>query len=92
MPERIRLIRHEVNGGVGKAIVTGYKAAVEEKIDMTAVMAGDAQMDPDDLPALLDPVAAGEVDYSQGQPAVHRRRVEDHPARTATSGTPRSRS
>jgi glycosyltransferase involved in cell wall biosynthesis len=65
-PKRVRLIRHERNGGVGKAIVTGYKAAVEEGIDMTAVMAGDAQMDPEDLPALLDPVAAGEIDYSKG--------------------------
>ncbi|MDO8962892.1 MAG: glycosyltransferase family 2 protein [Coriobacteriia bacterium] len=66
MPERVRLIVHERNGGVGAAIVTGYKAAVEEQIEMTAVMAGDAQMDPADLPALLDPVAAGEIDYSKG--------------------------
>jgi glycosyltransferase involved in cell wall biosynthesis len=65
-PGKIRLIKHEKNGGVGAAIVTGYKAAVEEKIDMTAVMAGDAQMDPDDLSALLEPVASGEVDYSKG--------------------------
>ncbi len=64
--KRIRLIRHERNAGVGAAIVTGYKAAVEEKIDMTAVMAGDAQMDPEDLTALLDPVADGEVDYAKG--------------------------
>jgi len=64
--KRIRLIRHERNAGVGAAIVTGYKAAVEEKIDMTAVMAGDAQMDPEDLPALLDPVADDEVDYAKG--------------------------
>ena len=65
-PGRIRLIKHERNGGVGAAIVTGYKAAVEERIDMTAVMAGDAQMDPDDLPALLEPVAAGQTDYAKG--------------------------
>jgi glycosyltransferase involved in cell wall biosynthesis len=65
-PGKIRLIKHEKNGGVGAAIVTGYKAAIEESIDATAVMAGDAQMDPDDLPALLDPVVAGEVDYSKG--------------------------
>ncbi len=65
-PKRIRLIRHERNAGVGAAIVTGYRAAVEEKIDMTAVIAGDAQMDPEDLPALLDPVASDEVDYSKG--------------------------
>ncbi len=66
MPERVRLIRHERNGGVGAAIVTGYKAAVEEGLDMTAVMAGDAQMDPDDLDALLDPIVEGRCDYSKG--------------------------
>jgi len=66
MPEKVRLIRHERNGGVGAAIVTGYKAAVEERIDMTAVMAGDAQMDPDDLPGLLDPLVEDRCDYSKG--------------------------
>jgi glycosyltransferase involved in cell wall biosynthesis len=65
-PARVSLIRHERNRGVGGAIVTGYKAAVEEGIELTAVMAGDAQMDPDDLPALLEPVAADECDYAKG--------------------------
>lgn len=63
---RVRLIVHERNGGVGAAIVTGYRAAVEERVDVTAVMAGDAQMDPDDLESLVAPVAAGEVDYAKG--------------------------
>lgn len=66
MPERVRLIRHTTNGGVGAAIVSGYKAAVEERIEATAVMAGDAQMDPEDLPALLDPIVSGSCDYSKG--------------------------
>jgi glycosyltransferase involved in cell wall biosynthesis len=65
-PKRIRLIKHMMNHGVGHTIVTGYRAAVDEGIELTAVMAGDAQMDPADLPALLDPVAADEVDYSKG--------------------------
>ncbi len=65
-PQRIVLIRHEVNQGVGGAIATGYKWCRDQKIDATAVMAGDAQMDPNDLPALLDPVVDGEVDYSKG--------------------------
>lgn len=63
---RIVLIVHEQNQGVGGAIATGYKWALENKIFATAVMAGDAQMDPEDLPALLEPVVNGEVDYSKG--------------------------
>ena len=52
-PNRVVLIRHETNQGVGGAIATGYKWCRDQKIDATVVMAGDAQMDPNDLPALL---------------------------------------
>jgi glycosyltransferase involved in cell wall biosynthesis len=65
-PDRIVLIRHEVNQGVGGAIATGYKWCRDQEIDVTVVMAGDAQMDPNDMPALLDPVVNDEVDYSKG--------------------------
>lgn len=65
-PERIRLIRHETNMGVGGAILSGHKQALEDGMDIMAIMAGDAQMDPDDLPAILDPVADGEADFSKG--------------------------
>ncbi len=63
---KILLINHEVNQGVGGAIATGYKWSRDNNIDIAVVMAGDAQMNPDDLPAVLDPVADGEVDYSKG--------------------------
>lgn len=62
----IVLIRHAVNQGVGGAIVTGYKWARDNSIDIAVVMAGDAQMDPEDLPALLEPVAADRADYAKG--------------------------
>jgi glycosyltransferase involved in cell wall biosynthesis len=65
-PDRIVLIHHEENQGVGGAIATGYKWCRDHEIDATVVMAGDAQMDPDDLPALLDPVVNDKVDYSKG--------------------------
>ena len=65
-PERIRVIVHESNQGVGGAIATGYEAALVDRIDVTVVMAGDAQMDPDDLPAIVGPVARGECDYTKG--------------------------
>ena len=66
MGERLVLLEHETNQGVGGAIATGYKWCRDHEIDATVVMAGDAQMDPDDLPALLDPVVDGEVDYAKG--------------------------
>ena len=62
----IEVITHNKNRGVGGAIVTGYKRARELNLDVTAVMAGDAQMDPADLPAIVGPVASGEVDYCKG--------------------------
>ena len=62
---RIVVLSHERNGGVGAAIVTGYKRALEERIDVTCVMAADNQMDPDDLEHLVAPVARGEVDYAK---------------------------
>ena len=62
---RVEVIVHERNGGVGAAIVTGYKRAIEERIDVTVVMAGDNQMDPDELESIAGPVARGEVDYAK---------------------------
>jgi glycosyltransferase involved in cell wall biosynthesis len=62
---RVQLIEHERNQGVGGAIVTGYKQAREDRMDVTAVMAADAQMDPDDLEMLAGAVARGEVDYAK---------------------------
>ena len=65
---RLRVIRHQKNGGVGAAIVTGYRAALEEARgnDLVAVMAGDAQMDPGDLPKLLSPLVRDQADYTKG--------------------------
>jgi glycosyltransferase involved in cell wall biosynthesis len=62
---RVELVRHERNGGVGAAILTGYRRALEVEVDVTAVMAADNQMDPDDLRSLVLPVARGEVDYAK---------------------------
>lgn len=63
---RFVLINHETNKGVGAAIVTGYCRSVREQMDITAVMAGDNQMDPLELPKLLDPIVNGEADYTKG--------------------------
>jgi glycosyltransferase involved in cell wall biosynthesis len=62
---RVHVIEHERNQGVGAAIVTGYKRALADRMDVTAVMAGDNQMDPGDLERIVAPVARDEVDYAK---------------------------
>lgn len=64
--DRLVLLRHEVNQGVGAAIITGYKQALARNIEVVAVMAGDGQMDPDDLARVVAPVVRGETDYAKG--------------------------
>lgn len=62
---RVVVLEHAENGGVGAAILTGYRHSLEEGIDVTCVMAADNQMDPDELIRLVEPVARGEVDYAK---------------------------
>lgn len=73
---QIEVIVHEQNGGVGAAIVTGYKRALAERIDVTAVMAGDNQMDPDELESIAGPVVRGEVDYAKANRLISGRAWE----------------
>lgn len=63
---RIVHFRHEVNKGVGAGIVTGYKLALMDEMDVVAVMAGDNQMNPLELPRLLFPILEGKADYTKG--------------------------
>jgi glycosyltransferase involved in cell wall biosynthesis len=62
---RVEVFAHDRNRGVGAAIVSGYKRALGEGMDVTCVMAADNQMDPADLETLVRPVALGEVDYAK---------------------------
>lgn len=69
---RLDTIRHETNRGVGAAIKTGYRRAIEDRLDVVAVMAGDGQMDPAYLDAIIDPVIEGRAAYAKGN-RFHRR-------------------
>lgn len=70
--ERIILINHLENGGVGAAIATGYKWCRDHGIDCTAVMAGDGQMDPSELERICQPVVEQGIDYVKGNRLIHR--------------------
>lgn len=64
--KRIDILIHEKNKGLGQTLIDGYLSAREKKYDVVAIMAGDAQMDPDDLINVVTPIAAREVHYVKG--------------------------
>lgn len=70
--DRVILISHTSNSGVGAAIATGYKWCRDHDIDCTAVMAGDAQMDPEELINICSPVVNDDVDYVKGNRLIHK--------------------
>jgi glycosyltransferase involved in cell wall biosynthesis len=66
---RLEVVRHAGNRGVGAAIASGYRRALSidgHPRDAFVVMAGDGQMAPDDLPAVVTPVARGDAHYVKG--------------------------
>lgn len=69
--DRIILINHRVNAGVGAAIASGYKWCKDHEIDCVAVMAGDGQMDPSELEKICAPVILEGIDYVKGNRLRH---------------------
>jgi dolichol-phosphate mannosyltransferase len=63
---RVRVLRNETNLGVGGATLRGYRAALDDGMDVLVKIDGDGQMDPARIPALTRPILAGEADYAKG--------------------------
>jgi dolichol-phosphate mannosyltransferase len=64
--DRVTVLRHSVNKGVGGATVTGYQAALDAGYDVLVKIDGDGQMNLAYLPALVQPIILGEADYTKG--------------------------
>ena len=77
---RTHVITHEHNQGVGGAILTGHKRALDLEADVSVVMAGDGQMDPDRLPDLLAPIADGKARFTKANRFYGRGTFQGMPA------------
>jgi dolichol-phosphate mannosyltransferase len=64
--ERITLIKHTQNQGVGGAMISGFRKALELGAQIVIKLDGDGQMDPTHLPALITPLIEGKADYVKG--------------------------
>jgi len=64
--KRLKFLFHDVNQGVGGAVVTGYKAALDDGVEVVVKIDGDGQMLGSDIPELIEPIVAGDADYTKG--------------------------
>src|SRR6266404_1787621 len=64
--KKIIYINHDLNQGVGGAMLTGFKKSIELNSDITIKMDGDDQMDPSYIPHLIKPITDGKADFTKG--------------------------
>jgi glycosyltransferase involved in cell wall biosynthesis len=77
---RVEVLRLAQNQGVGGAIITGHRRALELGSDINVVMAGDNQMDPAGMPLLLDPIIDDGYGYTKGSRFFSPTSMEGMPA------------
>jgi len=63
---RVQVIFHDINRGVGGAVMTGYRTAIESGADILVKIDGDGQMDPALIERFVRPIARGQADYTKG--------------------------
>ena len=64
--KRVVVCYHQVNQGVGGAVVTGYKKALELGSEIVIKIDGDGQMDVNYMQKLIQPIIDGKADYTKG--------------------------
>lgn len=63
---RVIIVKHQVNQGVGGAVMTGYKAAIEDGMTILIKIDSDGQMDPSLIMDFAAPIIEGQADYTKG--------------------------
>ena len=63
---RVSVILHQENQGVGGAVISGYLAALEAGSEIIVKLDADGQMDPKQIPDLIEPIINGKADYTKG--------------------------
>jgi dolichol-phosphate mannosyltransferase len=76
---KIKVIRHETNQGVGGAMLSGYELACRLNSTIVVKMDADDQMDPAYLPTLISPILEGQADYTKGNRFLHGRQLKSMP-------------
>lgn len=66
LDQRVRVVYHECNQGVGGAVMTGYRSAIADGAEVIVKIDGDGQMDPSLILSFVGPILAGEADYTKG--------------------------
>jgi dolichol-phosphate mannosyltransferase len=77
---RVVVLYHEVNQGVGAAVLTGYHAAIADGASVIVKLDGDGQMDPELVLHFVEPVLAGEADYVKGNRFFDLEHIRSMPA------------
>ena len=64
--DRVSVVTHDQNRGVGGATITGYRHAMAIGVDVIVKIDSDGQMNPAFIPELVEPIISGEADYVKG--------------------------
>lgn len=77
---RVVVLRNPRNLGVGGAVMTGYRAALQDGMDIVVKIDGDGQMDPRMIPDFVGPIVRGLADYTKGNRFFYIERLNAMPA------------
>lgn len=76
---RVTVFFHEENQGVGGAVITGYRLAINDNADIIVKLDGDGQMRGELLPLFISPIALGQADYTKGNRFFNLEKIREMP-------------